>query len=125
MSIQDYAVLVALYMVVSLQGKNILKNFKLQRGSTQDALAHGIVFIGLLYLVGILSRRVAMYSDYYIERCRPDETGQIKPVFGNKKYCEKWFEKYKEKDAAAAAAAAAAQSKANRNKGFGVAEGGF
>ena len=66
MSIQDYAVLVALYMIVSLQGRNLLKGLKLNKfvkaNSVQDALVHGIVFIGLLYIVGMLSRRVAMYT---------------------------------------------------------------
>jgi hypothetical protein len=66
MSVKDYAVLVALYMIVSLQGKNLLKGLKLNKlvkaNSTQDALVHGIVFIGLLYLVGMLTKRVANYN---------------------------------------------------------------
>ena len=66
MSTYDYAVLVALYMIVSLQGRNLLKSLKLgryvQSGTATDALVHGVVFIGLLYLVGMLSKRVAMYK---------------------------------------------------------------
>ena len=66
MSTYDYTVLVALYMIVSLQGRNLLKSLKLSRyvqsGTATDALVHGVVFIGLLYLVGILSKRVAMYK---------------------------------------------------------------
>ena len=66
MSIKDYAVLVALYMIVSLQGRNLLKGLKLNKfvkaNSAQDALVHGLVFIGLLYLVGMLSRKVAGYG---------------------------------------------------------------
>ena len=32
-----------------------------------DALVHGVVFIGLLYLVGKLSRRVATYKKAFIK----------------------------------------------------------
>ena len=110
MSTYDYAVLVALYMIVSLQGKNILKNFKLQRGSTTDALAHGVVFIGLLYLVGILSRRVATYNFNkrdYDEYCRPDENGELNPVPDKGEECyQDYREKKKESQAAAAVTSA-------------------
>lgn len=66
MSIKDNAVLIALYMVVSIQGRNLLKGLKLNKmvkaNSVQDALVHGLVFVGLLYLVGMLSRKVTGYN---------------------------------------------------------------
>ena len=58
----DYAVLVALYMLVSLQGGQLLKRIKFKRGNSTNALLLGLLFIGLLYVVNVFSRQVASYN---------------------------------------------------------------
>ena len=63
-NINQQLTFVALYMVVALQGRNLLKMLNLSKmvpaNSVQDALVHGLVFVILLYLVGMLRRRFAL-----------------------------------------------------------------
>ena len=66
----DYAVLVALYMLVSLQGGQLLKNLKLNKiagnlpmnSNSANALLLGLLFVVILYVVNVFSRQVANYD---------------------------------------------------------------
>lgn len=67
-NINQQLTFVALYMVVALQGRNLLKMLNLSKmvpaNSVQDALVHGLVFVILLYLVGMLRRRFALLEGF-------------------------------------------------------------
>ena len=70
LSVFDYTVLVVLYMLVSLRGDQMLRLVKFNKlanalpfdRASSSALLHGLLFVALIFLIGVFSRKVATYA---------------------------------------------------------------